>query len=85
MFREIEQMHDPVAVAQLRKGFIFNAKRGTAYYFNDVGAEQFLTENGLTHIIRAHEVPRYGFIFHFDFKCVTIFSVSNSTNGRHSN
>ena len=34
-------------------------------------------QNGLTHIIRAHEVPLNGFTFHFGEQCATIFSCSH--------
>ncbi len=43
-------------------GFVFNTKRGTAFKFNEAGADSFLKANGLTHIIRAHEVAPVGFI-----------------------
>ena len=33
-------------------GFVFNTKRGTAYKFNEDGANFFLGGNGLSHIIR---------------------------------
>ncbi|KAH9418960.1 hypothetical protein DERP_011053 [Dermatophagoides pteronyssinus] len=58
-------------------GFIKNTKRGTAFLFNENGATNFLRKNGLTHIIRAHEVPPNGYTFHFGNKCVTIFSCSH--------
>ncbi len=55
-------------------GYVFNIRRGTAFLFNEVGANGFLAANGLTHIVRAHEVPQRGYTFHFGNKCVTIFS-----------
>lgn len=58
-------------------GFVRNLKRGTAFQFNEVGANSFLQRNGLTHIIRAHEVPQLGYTFFFGNKCVTIFSCSH--------
>jgi hypothetical protein len=33
--------------------------------------------NGLSHVVRAPEVPTNGFFFHFDKKCATIFSCSH--------
>ncbi|KAH9401094.1 hypothetical protein TYRP_002683 [Tyrophagus putrescentiae] len=45
--------------------------------FREAGTATFLAANQLTHVIRAHEVPRFGFIFHFNFKCTTIFSCSH--------
>lgn len=58
-------------------GFIKNTKRGTAFLFNEDGANSFLRNNGLTHIVRAHEVPPSGVTFHFGNKCATIFSCSH--------
>lgn len=58
-------------------GFIKNTKRGTAFLFNETGALNFLRKNGLTYIIRAHEVPPNGYTFHFGNKCATIFSCSH--------
>lgn len=34
------------------EGFVYNARRGAAYLFNQRAAESFLERNGLTHIIR---------------------------------
>lgn len=59
------------------KGFIKNTKRGTAFLFNDEGLTGFLRTNGLTHLIRAHEVPPLGYRYHFVNKCITIFSCSH--------
>ena len=42
-------------------GFVFNTKRGTAFKFNEAGADTFLKANGLSHIIRAHEVAPVSF------------------------
>jgi len=59
-------------------GFIPNFRRGTAFLFNERGAADFLARNGLTHIIRAHEVANSGYTFNFsDNKCLTIFSTSH--------
>lgn len=74
-FIEIAEMND-LDPNQL-KGYVKNVKRGTAYLFNEVGATNFLRNNGLTHIIRAHEVPPLGYTFHFGSKCATIFSCSH--------
>ncbi|KAI2809721.1 hypothetical protein BLOT_000872 [Blomia tropicalis] len=61
-------------------GFVRNTKRGAAWFFSSDGAERFLTKNGLTHIVRAHEVPANGFTFHFGDMCTTIFSSSHYQN-----
>ena len=60
-----------------QEGFVRNNKRGTAFLFNEIGANGFLQQNGLTHIVRAHEVPPRGYAFHFGTKCITIFSCSH--------
>ncbi|CAG2166359.1 unnamed protein product [Oppiella nova] len=59
------------------KGFLTNTKRGTAFLFAEDAANNFLQTNGLTHIVRAHEVPANGYTFHFGNKCVTVFSSSH--------
>lgn len=61
----------------LRQGYLPNTKRGTAFYFNERALDNFFAENRLTHLIRAHEVPKLGFMIHFGQKCVTIFSCSH--------
>lgn len=74
-FEEVCQMQYIQVAAT--KGFVRNTKRGTAYFFNEQGLDSFLLKNGLTHLVRAHEVPANGFNFHFGEKCVTIFSCSH--------
>jgi len=59
------------------RGFLPNKKRGTAWFFNAAALNAFLAANGLSHLVRAHEVPTYGFCFHFGLKCTTIFSCSH--------
>ncbi|OTF73023.1 hypothetical protein BLA29_000305 [Euroglyphus maynei] len=61
----------------LRQGYLPNTKRGTAFYFNERALDSFFAENRLTHLIRAHEVPKLGFMIHFGQKCVTVFSCSH--------
>ena len=59
------------------QGYLFNKKRGTAWFFNEDALDRFLSINELSHIVRAHEVPNNGFFFHFSKKCATIFSCSH--------
>ncbi|KAF7489336.1 Serine/threonine-protein phosphatase rdgC [Sarcoptes scabiei] len=61
---------------KIRDGYLPNTKRGTAFYFNDRAIENFFQENHLSYVVRAHEVPKLGFMFHFENKCITIFSCS---------
>ena len=58
-------------------GFVNNVRRGTAYFFNAYACHEFLKRNKLSYIIRAHEVPITGFRFHFNDRCLTIFSCSH--------
>lgn len=59
-------------------GYLNNIRRGTAYHFNEFATTKFLANNGLTKMIRGHEVPQQGYQFHFnDGKCLTIFSSSH--------
>nr|XP_027201910.1 uncharacterized protein LOC113795879 isoform X1 [Dermatophagoides pteronyssinus] len=62
---------------QETNGYLSNMKRGTAYQFNEFAATRFLHKNGLRRMIRAHEVPQMGYQFHFNGKCLTIFSCSH--------
>lgn len=43
------------------RGFAFNEKRQTACVFNQAAFDSFLKKNGLTHVVRAHEVKQAGF------------------------
>ena len=76
-----QQFKETADLLQVRledaKGFLTNTKRGTAYLFAEEAVNNFLQSNGLTHIVRAHEVPAHGFQFNFGNKCTTIFSCSH--------
>ena len=64
-----------------RRGFLFNEKRGTAFYFLEKSVDIFFNLNNLSHMIRAHEVIQEGFKFHFHGKCTTVFSSSKYQGG----
>lgn len=50
----IQELHD-------NHGFTFNTRRGTAHFFSCEALCAFLERNGLSHVIRAHEVQETGF------------------------
>lgn len=68
----------------VRRGFFPNDKRGTAFLFLETAISDFLLENNLSHVIRAHEMVRDGFQFHFDGKCITVFSSSNYQKNKNT-
>jgi len=45
----------------MREGFGPNLRRGTGHVFNEDALEIFLAKNGLSHVVRAHEVQQAGF------------------------
>ena len=68
---------------ELKEGFLDNMKRGTAYAFSEVAVHHFLEVNGLSHVIRAHEVVPLGFKVDFGGKVVTVFSSSYYEGGQN--
>lgn len=59
------------------EGFLVNLKRGTAFAFGEEAVDNFLNQNDLSMVLRAHEAVAAGFEFHFDGKLITVFSCSN--------
>ena len=54
-------------------GFVFNSKRGTAFYYSQQAVDRFLALNGLSFLIRAHEMTQSGFLFLMDGRMLTVF------------
>ena len=65
------------------KGFLPNNKRGTAYYFSETAALRFMEQNGLSHVIRAHECLPTGYTLHSNQKLITVFSSSKYCGGNN--
>lgn len=59
-----------------RSGFTPNTDRNTAWFFNEYAVDNFLRENGLSNIVRAHEEKDEGFDIKFGGKVITVFSSS---------
>ena len=42
-------------------GFVANIRRGTGYFFSSKALNDFLSQNALSYVVRAHEVQQQGF------------------------
>lgn len=42
-------------------GFISNVRRGTGFFFSSKALNDFLHQNSLSYVVRAHEVQQQGF------------------------
>lgn len=53
------------------------SNRGTGYFFGDSALKEFVYQNDLKLLIRAHECVMEGYEYNFDGQCLTVFSASN--------
>ena len=53
-------------------GFVSNFRRGTGHMFSPDALDDFLSRNGLSHVIRAHEVKEAGFQVMIKYFCIKI-------------
>jgi hypothetical protein len=66
LFYSVEQVTPDIKEElDKQKGFVYNTRRGTAHFFSIEALVSFLERNGLSHVIRAHEVQEAGFQVRF--------------------
>lgn len=67
---------------KLRFPFEANTARGAGNFFNAKALDAFFERNGLSYLIRAHEVCPEGFVLPLgaDERCVTVFSSADHVN-----
>lgn len=56
-------------------GFAENNRRGTGHFFSSQALDLFLKSNGLSYVIRAHEMKQAGFQVRLTFGKLTIVAV----------
>jgi len=58
----VKQVTSDILLNELnsKQGFANNHRRGTGHIFSPTALDQFLSVNGLSHVIRAHEAQSFG-------------------------
>ncbi|KAK4874556.1 hypothetical protein RN001_013916 [Aquatica leii] len=79
--RNKQVAEDVLLELQANDGFATNTRRGTGHIFTVEALERFLTTNGYSHIIRAHEVALTGFSLVQKGKLLTVFSSAKYCGG----
>lgn len=52
----------------------FNSPRGAGYIFGEKVVDDFMEKNGISLILRAHQIAKDGYTEHFGGKVVTVWS-----------
>ncbi|XP_072937241.1 uncharacterized protein [Epargyreus clarus] len=63
------------------EGFAANARRGTGHVFEQAALDRFLLANGLSHVVRAHELQQAGFMCQLRGRLVSVFSSARYCGG----